>query len=277
MDALRRPSHLLFDFFGTLVDYSPSRTEQGYPRSHALLREFGAALDYAGFLSAWSATTARFDRETAADEREFSVDEVAAAFLAEALPAAPTGSQVAGFVAAYLAEWGSAIRPFEGVAELLRELSGRCRLAVVSNTHSPTMVPDLLARLGVLELMDAVVLSVDTGHRKPHPSIYRTALERLGLSPADAWFIGDSAGPDYHGPRRAGIPALLVDPAGTADVPPAHRIRSVHALPALLAALPAGRPPGRSPRPGARPRRAAGGDAAAGRAGGTGLTRGQLR
>ncbi|BAJ32934.1 MULTISPECIES: HAD family hydrolase [Kitasatospora] len=244
MDDLRRPTHLLFDFFGTLVDYSPSRTEQGYPRSHALLRGFGSTLDYDGFLAAWSAVSARFDRETAADEREFSMDELTAAFLTETLPAAPTEGQVAGFVAAYLAEWGAAIRPVEGVAELLRTLAGQYRLAVVSNTHSPTMVPALLDDLGVLDLMDAVVLSVDTGHRKPHPSIYRATLERLGLSPADAWFIGDSAAPDYHGPRRTGIPALLITPAdaaGTADtapdVPPAHRIPSVHALPGLLAAV----------------------------------------
>ncbi|MFJ5231096.1 HAD family hydrolase [Kitasatospora sp. NPDC088391] len=250
---LRLPSHLLFDFFGTLVDYSPSRTEQGYSRSHALLRGFGGTLDYPAFLDAWSAVSARFDRESAADEREFSMHELAAAFLAETLPGDATGPtgpagtdlradpRVDAFVAAYLAEWGTAIRPFDGVAELLRELSGRCRLAVVSNTHSPTMVPDLLASMGVAELFDAVVLSVDTGYRKPHPSIYRAALDRLGVSPADAWFVGDSAAPDYHGPRAAGLHALLIDPAGAADVPAEHRIDSVHDLPARLAALTPGR------------------------------------
>ncbi len=35
---------VFFDFFGTLVDYSPSRTEQGYHRTHASLDELGVDL-----------------------------------------------------------------------------------------------------------------------------------------------------------------------------------------------------------------------------------------
>jgi hypothetical protein len=42
-------STILFDFFGTLVSYSPSRVDQGYPRCHEFRREHGSALSYRDF------------------------------------------------------------------------------------------------------------------------------------------------------------------------------------------------------------------------------------
>ncbi|MEU9916136.1 HAD family hydrolase [Streptomyces sp. NPDC051001] len=230
----RRPTHLLFDFFGTLVDYSPSRTEQGYQRSHALLREWGGQWGYERFLDAWSAASARFDQDSAVDDREFSMADVATAFLHEALRQQPSPGRVEEFVAAYLAEWSAAVRHPAGVDVLLKALSSEFRLAVVSNTHSPTMVPGQLAAMGVLDTMDAVVLSVDVGRRKPHPDIYRAAMRQLGVTAQDVWFIGDSYEADYAGPRRMGMEALLIDPRDTAPVPPRHRLDTVFDLPDRL-------------------------------------------
>lgn len=53
-------THLLFDFFGTLVDTSPSRTEQGVEASFGLLQREGTALDYDGFLALWSGDADRW-------------------------------------------------------------------------------------------------------------------------------------------------------------------------------------------------------------------------
>jgi FMN phosphatase YigB (HAD superfamily) len=50
----------------------------------------------------------------------------------------------------------------------------------------------------------------------------------------DRCFVGDSYVPDYAGPTAAGIPAYLIDPAGTADVPADRRLASVFDLPARL-------------------------------------------
>jgi putative hydrolase of the HAD superfamily len=234
----RRPTHLLFDFFGTLVDYSPSRTEQGYQRSHALLRDFGGQLGYERFLEVWSATSGRFDQDSAVDDREFSMIEVTTAFLRATLPADPTPDQVDAFVATYLAEWSTAVRHPAGLDALLKWLNSGFRLAVVSNTHSPTMVPEQLAAMGVLELMDAVVLSVDVGRRKPHADVYQAALRQLAIPAQDAWFIGDSYEADYLGPRRMGMEALLIDPQERASIPLHHRLDNVFDLPDRLGLVP---------------------------------------
>ena len=46
-------THIQFDFFGTLVAYSESRVEQGYPKSYKLLLDNGSAFTYQTFLNKW--------------------------------------------------------------------------------------------------------------------------------------------------------------------------------------------------------------------------------
>jgi putative hydrolase of the HAD superfamily len=220
------PRALLLDFFGTLVSYSPSRVDQGYPRCHAYVREHGASLSYPDFLAAVDGCFAEFDRRSDLDDREFSMGEVAATLLRRYAP----GGDPAEFERRYLAEWSAGVLVPDGLADLLADLRRSYRLAVVSNTHSSTMVPALMAAAGIDALVDAVVLSVDVGWRKPHPRMYEAALRAVGVEAGAAVFVGDSYTADFAGPAAAGITALLVDPAGTADVPGDRRIGSVFDL-----------------------------------------------
>ena len=209
-------SAILFDFFGTLVSYSPSRTEQGYPRSHALVPH----LSYPEFLAGLDACFARFDAAADVDDREFSMAETAAAFLGRP----QDDPAVAEFERTYIAEWSAAVAYPDGVDTLLKELRSRHRLAVVSNPHSPTMVPRMLAAHGIADLFDAVVLSVDVGRRKPHPAMYSAALDALGITAAEAVFVGDSREADFVGPTAAGIRSYLIG----------EHIESVFDLPRML-------------------------------------------
>src|SRR5436305_5218150 len=102
---------------------------------------------------------------------------------------------------------------FEDAQPALRELRGRgLRLVVVSNWDYA--LPDVLARIGLLELVDAVVASAAVGAAKPDPRIFQAALARAGCAPTEALHIGDSPEKDVAGAEAAGIPALLLDRAG---------------------------------------------------------------
>lgn len=215
---------ILFDFFGTLVSYSPSRTAQGYPRSHALV----PGKSYPDFLASLDACFAGFEAASDADDREFSMAQATAAYLG--LP--ESDPRVAEFERVYLAEWSTGVTYLDGLRPMLADLRTRHRLAVVSNTHSHTLVPGLLAELGVAELFDAVVLSVQVGRRKPHPAMYAAALHALAVSPAEAVFVGDTYAADYAGPTGYGIRSYLIGSA--AGVPAARRLDSVFDLPARL-------------------------------------------
>lgn len=220
-------THILFDFFGTLVGYDPSRTGQGYPRAHAELGRLGATVSYPDFVAGWDRTFAAFDRGSEPEDREFSMTQVGTAYLAEVLGRVPEEADVAAFIRIYLAEWSAGVSYPPGVVELVSSLSRVYRLAVVTNTHQPDLVPGHLAAMGILDAMDAVVTSVDVGRRKPHPAIYAETVQRLGIEPGAAIFVGDTYTADFAGPEKFGMTAYLIDPAGGADVPEDRRLRSV--------------------------------------------------
>jgi putative hydrolase of the HAD superfamily len=230
----RPVSHVLLDFFGTLTDYSPSRTEQGYHRSHELVAGMGATADYREFLSAWEEESACLDERSAADYREYAMTEIAERCLTRLLPRQPARAEVTALARSYLAEWNTGVCYLPGMAATVAALAARYRLAVVSNTHDPDLVPAHLSAMGVDRYFETVVTSIGCGWRKPHPAIYAEALRRLGADAKGAVFAGDTYDADYAGPVRAGLAAFLIDPDARHDVPAARRLSSLADLPARL-------------------------------------------
>ncbi|GIF50596.1 putative hydrolase of the HAD superfamily [Asanoa ferruginea] len=223
-------SHLLFDFFGTLVDYDDGHAQS--PSSSAALAGtlLGEPLTVAEFTARWDVEWMSWEERCAPNHREFSMLDVAGSFL----PGVPQSS-VEAFIGVYIAEWNAGVRYLPGIRDLLGSLAQTHRLAVVSNTHEPDLVPAHLAAMGVADLVDTVVTSVEVGVRKPAPTIYAEALSRLGIRADAAVFVGDNPTADYFGPRAVGMRAYLVDPAARhSTVPPADRLSSVFDLPAAL-------------------------------------------
>ena len=107
--------------------------------------------------------------------------------------------------------WNHAL---EGVAEAVQLLrDSGVRVAVVSNSDGS--VRGSLGKAGLLDLFEFVVDSHEVGVAKPDPGIFQAALERMGVAPADAWYVGDSVFHDVNGAQAAGLSrALLVDPYG---------------------------------------------------------------
>jgi putative hydrolase of the HAD superfamily len=228
---------VLFDFFGTLVSYSPSRTEQGYPRADDVLRRAGCRLPYDDWLTLWSLTSERMDSEADQTGIEFSMRELFHAFAGAAGLGASTELMAEEFISAYLDEWSSAVSVVAGVPELLVRLR-RCghELVLVTNTHDAGMVRGHLQSMGIEETFTAVVTSVEVGYRKPRPEIFHAALAAAGTTAANAVFVGDSFRPDYLGPTRVGIEAFLVtDGFGRdSEVPRARCLGSVLEIEAML-------------------------------------------
>jgi putative hydrolase of the HAD superfamily len=223
---------VLFDFFGTLVHYSPSVTEQGYPRSHALLCTAGMRLGYASFLALWSDVYEELESAARSTLREFAMTELAGLFLQRAgLPA--DGALAVALVRTYLEEWNTGVRDLDGLRPMLERLADRFALAIVSNTHDPQIVPDHIERLGIRRCFREIVTSVELGQRKPSPQIYRHALDRFGVAPERCLYVGDTYDADFAGPRAAGMHSLLIDPAASADA--TDRLRSILDLEAWLA------------------------------------------
>jgi len=87
----------------------------------------------------------------------------------------------------------------------LRE--GGVRIAAVSNVGFD--LRPVLAGLGLLDHLDAIVLSYEVGAVKPAPRIFAAACTALGVAPAEALMVGDHALAD-GGAADAGIRTLLI-------------------------------------------------------------------
>lgn len=232
--APRGVSHILFDFFGTLVDYSDSRTEQGYHATHRLLQSFGISFTYSEFLRLWENEAEQFDARSALDNAEFSMDDVSRAFLTKLLRRPPAISEYRALTECYLREWNTGVVYPAAAVELVKFLSVSFGLAIVTNTHEATLVPNHLTAMGIAGCFKTVVTSVEVGWRKPHPAIYSEACSQLEISPQAAVFVGDSYWPDYIGPIAAGMSAFLLDPKEKYDVADGRRLYSLRELPRKL-------------------------------------------
>jgi FMN phosphatase YigB (HAD superfamily) len=78
--------------------------------------------------------------------------------------------------------------------------------AILSN-HVPEL-RQIVAALGLDEVVAFVSCSAETGYEKPHAQAYASVLEPL--RPAEAWMIGDNVVADVLGAEALGIPAVLV-------------------------------------------------------------------
>ncbi|MDF2957478.1 MAG: FMN and 5-amino-6-uracil phosphatase YigB [Candidatus Alkanophagales archaeon MCA70_species_1] len=103
-------------------------------------------------------------------------------------------------------------RLFPGVRETLEGLKARgLKLGVVSNsTYSKTMID--LKLNGIYEYFDAFCISSELRILKPDPRIFLKALAALGVSPADAVFVGDRPQEDIAGARAVGMKTILFQP-----------------------------------------------------------------
>ncbi|MGQ9410387.1 HAD family hydrolase [Mycolicibacterium gilvum] len=102
--------------------------------------------------------------------------------------------------------------PYPDTATVLTGLRRRgIRTAVVSN-----IAFDLRPAFDGVGTVDEFVLSFEVGAVKPDPSIFQTALDRLGVPAERALMVGDSDEAD-GGARALGCAFALVDPLPTRE------------------------------------------------------------
>jgi len=220
-------SHLIFDFFGTLVT-RPAHFNgvQAHRNSWLLLKTAGLEMDYSQFLCLLTETSSQLGEQHQPDLREYSIEALIEQFCCQHLSDASPSLQ-RQLVNCYVSEWSVRVQHPLEVAAMLHRLQGHYRLAIICNCHHQPIIDFHLKRLGVDDLFDAVITSVETGWRKPHPAIFEAALQQLDCAPQDCLFIGDNYLDDYIGASRAGMQSWLIDPQAQHPVPASERLRCV--------------------------------------------------
>jgi len=104
----------------------------------------------------------------------------------------------------------------EDCLSTLRALKERgLYLSIVSNIDDDYLDP-LVARNGLADLLDDWTSSEEAASCKPDVAIYHHALEKAGIGPASALFVGDSLHHDIAGASKVGLrSARIVEPGVT--------------------------------------------------------------
>ncbi len=119
---------------------------------------------------------------------------------------------------------------------VLERLRARYRLGVVSNFYGN--LEAVCDDTGIRPLFDVIVDSTRVGYTKPDARIFRCAVDALGLTYAQAVFVGDSAPRDMAGARAVGMTHVwLVEADGSARTPCCAGDRVIHTLTELEGAL----------------------------------------
>lgn len=239
---------VLFDLGDTLVDLGEGRGSYEARlmaragRVYDALAAAGAALPgRASFCERLAADSEAQYHAALAEQRGVDIFTVMRGFLrGVGLPADDGLVEIAG--QAYCTGGRAVPSPLRpGALELLHALRAQgLRLGAISNTVQPGryMRPALVER-GLAEFFAVQLYSSDVGFAKPHPAIFRTALDALDVAADQAVYVGDRLEADVAGAQRAGMKGVLIEVGHRVEQHPAivpdARIRE---LPELLDVLP---------------------------------------
>jgi 2-phosphoglycolate phosphatase len=180
------PRAVLFDFDGTLGD--------SYPAITASVNQVRALNDLPPLTEA---------------EVRPHVGRGPANLLEQTVPRGDNAANVAAYRAHHPSVLHSGTRLMPGAAELVRGLHERGLGLAVTSNKLVGFTRDLLTYLGVAMYFQAVLGPEDVVHPKPAPDMLLAALPRLGVSAAEALYIGDMV-IDIETARGAGVSVWTV-------------------------------------------------------------------
>jgi putative hydrolase of the HAD superfamily len=105
----------------------------------------------------------------------------------------------------------SRIKPFPGVPKLLDSLKKCYKLAILTDGN-PVMQRNKMKTLGIADKFDVIICTGEHPKKclKPDPFCYRLVVQKLGVLPQEAVYVGDNPCEDFIGARQAGIRTVRV-------------------------------------------------------------------
>lgn len=202
---------VLFDLGGTLVD------ERDFAGWSEIAQGLYLDLTPESIGYAFTEVEAETDVDPLEQDREEGVVEFWRRILGRAAGTDVPAETARRFVfARRAAERERPLPVYSDVRRCLDHLAAdRRRLGIVSNSTSESVVRRILDRAGILPYFERVVSSGSEGVRKPAPEIFRRAVQRLGVPPEEALYVGNLPRTDAIGARNAGLHAVWLHRDGT--------------------------------------------------------------
>jgi len=224
---------ILFDLHGTLIHI----TEQSEDRLRVGFETLASAhsdIPFERFRDVWLAwreEPAIAAKRSAMQEVLF-VDRVRLAL--ERLEIEPKSDLIHAIAEAYVGVWEAATIMDEADRQCLVELKNKYKLGLVTNFAYAPSIPRLLRKFELEGIFDAVIVSAEVGWVKPHPLVFRCAMQALNCEPDELIFVGDDLDADIAGAETVGMTPVLIDADNQHKNSECMRIHCVAELPKIL-------------------------------------------
>ena len=205
----RSKHSVFFDFFGTLLIYGDMKAAWSAWLSslHTCLQAEGLSMSREELAAACEGLFGL--PEPPEDGRGHTVFERRLDRLADELGLGLSTEAIRSTATTCVRAWQAYVTPDPEAESVLRELSSRMPLALVSNFDHPPHARELLSGVGYERYFAMVVISAEVGFKKPDPRIFEPALAVTGLDPQDVLYVGDSE-EDVAAARAAGMQPVRI-------------------------------------------------------------------
>ena len=106
--------------------------------------------------------------------------------------------------------FGKLTTAYPELYEVLETLKGRYRLGIITNGYS-SVQREKINSVEIAGYFEDIIVSGDLDFAKPDPRIFALSCERLGVTPAEAIYIGDYYPNDIEGAIGAGITPIWIN------------------------------------------------------------------
>jgi processive 1,2-diacylglycerol beta-glucosyltransferase len=129
--------------------------------------------------------------------------------------------------------------PFTNAVKVLKKLSKRYSMYLLSNNASQKLVEKIVEKIGIGRFFKKIYISCDIGWRKPHSNFVKPILEELKIDTAHIAMIGDRLNQDIQMAYETGMLSIYISVAAHEDndgidIPFDLEIRSLEELVGLL-------------------------------------------
>lgn len=115
------------------------------------------------------------------------------------------------------------------------------RLGIISNSADDTNTHELVDKSGLRPYFEFIISSASFGKRKPHPAIFRAALDYFQVRPEETVMVGDTFDADIVGAQQVGMNTIWItrrarEAVDSSKVQPDAIVSTLSEIPTLLSA-----------------------------------------
>ena len=202
---------VIFDYVGTLVNCRSYTMDASREKLYKALLNEGFDVSKKKFIEAYIMAHQKYRKVRYEQLREVTN----AVWVAEALcnlgfQVTPDDSRVKASLNIFFQDFIDTLELRKGAKKLIKQAKEQSKIALISNfTYAPA-IHKSLRKLRINTFFNAVVISDESGWRKPSSQIFQETLNKLQVQAFEAVYIGDSPTEDIKGAKQAGLKTVFV-------------------------------------------------------------------